>query len=371
MVFDFYDILQSIIFFELTILICVLLQKGGKLISNRFLAFFLFAQMMASVNAIWWNHLDYSLVHFPWLCHLAEPFFFTWGPCMLLYITFQNNPVFKLRVSHLLHLVPAVSLAVLLIVVFHRFPVEKKIEIITTGGLHPVFLFANLNKIIIVHVAIYNIVAIIYQEKWLKALSAGSKISREKVKWNRFILMGYFTTCVIYDFVLFTTPRYLSWTILKYLSFLLFAVYFTAILYKAIVSNIFVEGAGEKSKRIRLLPAVELEEIVKKVEIIMLTEKGFLNYDFGLKELAERIAISERLLSQAINECRKQNINDFINSYRIEEAKKIISNNRDPKKTFLEIAYESGFNSKSSFYLVFKKNTGITPSEFKNSIRQN
>jgi AraC-like DNA-binding protein len=233
------------------------------------------------------------------------------------------------------------------------------------GALEPRFLFVNLDKIVIVQVAIYNIAAIIYQEKMLKNAQLRIKLGMEKIKWNRFILLGYFVTCLLYDVALLTTPRYLSWEILKHISFLLFAAYFTAILYKAIVSNIFTDETVERSKRNLLLPESELLEIVRKAESVMLDEKPFLNFEFGLKEMAEKMVITERLLSQAVNECRNQNINDFINSYRIEEAKRIIANNCDPKMTFLEVAFESGFNSKSSFYLVFKKSTGLTPSEFK------
>ena len=66
-----------------------------------------------------------------------------------------------------------------------------------------------------------------------------------------------------------------------------------------------------------------------------------------------------------INSKFGQNFYDFVNHYRIEEAKSIMVSNTDDKKTILEILYEVGFNSKSAFNNAFKKNTGKTPSEFK------
>jgi AraC-like DNA-binding protein len=69
-----------------------------------------------------------------------------------------------------------------------------------------------------------------------------------------------------------------------------------------------------------------------------------------------------------LNEHFHKNFSDYINSLRIEEAKKIL---QDPanNKTILEILYETGFNSKASFNAYFKKETGLTPTEFKEACR--
>ena len=56
---------------------------------------------------------------------------------------------------------------------------------------------------------------------------------------------------------------------------------------------------------------------------------------------------------------------DFINTYRIEKAKERLLHPKDEKETILEVMYEVGFNSKSSFNTVFKKKTGLTPSQYK------
>jgi AraC-like DNA-binding protein len=61
----------------------------------------------------------------------------------------------------------------------------------------------------------------------------------------------------------------------------------------------------------------------------------------------------------------QQNFFDFINRYRIEEAQRLLTDPPDKKITVLEVLYECGFNSKSSFNTLFKKHTGLTPSEFK------
>jgi YesN/AraC family two-component response regulator len=93
-------------------------------------------------------------------------------------------------------------------------------------------------------------------------------------------------------------------------------------------------------------------------------EKPYLNPTLTLKELSTELSIPSRYLSQIINEHMQSNFYDYISKYRIEEAKKLLSD-LSCDKTVLEILYEVGFNSKSSFNTAFKKFTGITPSRFK------
>jgi len=95
--------------------------------------------------------------------------------------------------------------------------------------------------------------------------------------------------------------------------------------------------------------------------------RPWLEPDLTLEQLAAQLKLRPKLLSQAINEGLGQNFFEFINTYRIEEAKRLLTDPADKKITVLEVLYAVGFNSKSSFNTVFKKQTGLTPSEFKNT----
>ena len=94
-------------------------------------------------------------------------------------------------------------------------------------------------------------------------------------------------------------------------------------------------------------------------------KKPYLNPELTLDQLASQVSLKPRVLSQVINEELGQNFYDFINRNRIEEASMLLNNPKDRKITVLEVLYEVGFNSKSSFNTLFKKYTGLTPSEFK------
>ena len=107
----------------------------------------------------------------------------------------------------------------------------------------------------------------------------------------------------------------------------------------------------------------ELENL--KIALIesMNTDKLYLDDGLSLPKLAGHLDISVHKLSLLLNEGVGQNFFQFVNSYRIEEAKNLLLD--DSKQlNILEIAFGAGFNSKSTFYLAFKKSLGISPSEF-------
>ena len=100
----------------------------------------------------------------------------------------------------------------------------------------------------------------------------------------------------------------------------------------------------------------------------METKKPFTDSNLKLNQLAKMISTTPNYLSQVINEEREQNFFDFVNWYRIEEAKKLIKDASDQQSTLLSIAYEVGFNSKSAFNTSFKKHTQMTPSQYRKDI---
>jgi AraC-like DNA-binding protein len=97
----------------------------------------------------------------------------------------------------------------------------------------------------------------------------------------------------------------------------------------------------------------------------MQNEKPWLDPDLSLEQLAGGIGQKPKMLSLVINETLGQNFFDFINHYRIDEAKRLLTNPVDRKITVSEVLYQVGFNSKSSFNTLFKKYTGLTPTAFR------
>ncbi len=83
--------------------------------------------------------------------------------------------------------------------------------------------------------------------------------------------------------------------------------------------------------------------------------------------LADHLSVSRHHLSQAINRYAGKKFSDYINGFRIDEALKILNAPSSKGKKVIEIAFASGFNSKSTFNNAFKKATGMNPKDCKNS----
>lgn len=97
---------------------------------------------------------------------------------------------------------------------------------------------------------------------------------------------------------------------------------------------------------------------------IMLTEKLYQNAELKLDDLAEALNVLPNHLSQVINSIENKNFYDYVNQLRIDDFIKMISMPGTQKFTLLSLAFECGFNSKTSFNRNFKKVTGLTPSEY-------
>jgi AraC-like DNA-binding protein len=81
-----------------------------------------------------------------------------------------------------------------------------------------------------------------------------------------------------------------------------------------------------------------------------------------------KLGVHPNYLSQIINQKEKKNFYDFVNTYRFEEFKKLIAQQKNQQYTLLSLAYDCGFSSKSSFNRYFKKATGQTPSEYTTAV---
>lgn len=103
--------------------------------------------------------------------------------------------------------------------------------------------------------------------------------------------------------------------------------------------------------------------LINKLRYLMEAEKPFLRSEFSLPELAHELGVSVHVLSQTINDGLGKSFFELMAFYRVEEAKKLLKEQANIKVE--EIAEQVGYNSKSSFNTVFKKITGMTPSEFR------
>lgn len=112
----------------------------------------------------------------------------------------------------------------------------------------------------------------------------------------------------------------------------------------------------------------DMKKIYEQLENVMKNKKLFLQPELNLHNLASELQTPAHHITQTLNVYLRQNFYDFVNGYRVNAFIKKIENRESEHFSLLAIALDCGFNSKSSFNRIFKKQTGITPSEYKKSI---
>ena len=132
-------------------------------------------------------------------------------------------------------------------------------------------------------------------------------------------------------------------------------------------TNYSIENNKYKSSNLSL---ADKKNIIEKLNHIVGENKYYQTPNLTIKKLAQELDVQSKYLSQVINENFDQNFCDYINSYRIEDAKDRLKDHKQHHKTILEICYAIGFNSKSAFNEVFLKQTGLTPTAYRKSFEQ-
>lgn len=110
----------------------------------------------------------------------------------------------------------------------------------------------------------------------------------------------------------------------------------------------------------------EIKTRIEQIKKYMAEQEPYLEPKFSLQDIASRIEMPLREVSVLINRYMGQHFFDFVNEYRIKKAKELLKNATRNELTIQQILFDAGFNSKSSFNTAFKKNTGLTPTEYRN-----
>lgn len=213
----------------------------------------------------------------------------------------------------------------------------------------------------------------------LRLIQKYKKEAREKysdpfvnnVSWLSSAIIFFMLLMIISTFNQFTAfTAYAKYFFLIFSMLLLcIAVFISRVLFRALRQPDQFSLVDEKPllNQPAKLGFSEQEEgkLVEQLQRHMEMTRPFLEPELTLDQLAGQLSMKPKILSQIINFSLHQNFFDFVNRYRIEEAKQLLRNSDDKKVTVLEILYKVGFNSKSSFNTLFKRYTGVTPSEFR------
>ncbi|QSE96883.1 helix-turn-helix domain-containing protein [Fulvivirga lutea] len=195
------------------------------------------------------------------------------------------------------------------------------------------------------------------------------KNSSKESKWAKIIFFafsGYTITFLTYYVLVWTGTLKLEYDYFISLASSLF-IYYTG--YKAVISPKELIFSSDKKYQKSALSLSASRSILKTIRTHMDENKAYRDNELKLTTLADQLGLSPNHISQVINELTQYNFSDFVNKYRIEEAKSLIETSEN-KPVFIEIAFDVGFNNKASFNNAFKKFTQMSPSSYYNSLTQ-
>jgi AraC-like DNA-binding protein len=137
----------------------------------------------------------------------------------------------------------------------------------------------------------------------------------------------------------------------------------------SVIKEILPDEAGMLSPAEKYSGSALSEEprrqLIVKLEILMESDKIFISDNLTIEEVALKLGTRTKYVSQIINENYKKNFYNFINTYRVEEAMRLLLEADNEKYSILGIAQMVGFVSKSTFNAAFKRVAGTTPSEYR------
>ncbi len=130
--------------------------------------------------------------------------------------------------------------------------------------------------------------------------------------------------------------------------------------------DISVVSLQENKQSIKItVPTQKSTEIARAIRYALEVDKVFLHPTLNIQELSRKLTLPQQEVSQVINAHFHKKFRDLINEYRVEEVKKKLHSEDMAYMSILGIALECGFNSEATFYRIFKKNTGLSPKEYR------
>ncbi len=296
---------------------------------------------------------------------LVEPMQFLMAPMVVAYLHRLMVPATRFRWRYLVHAVPCFT-----VVVFLLSPLPA---ILNRGsGLH--FVLMGLWALLVVQVFVYLFPLLTYLRRYGKALrDQVSNLDGIDLSWVRWFIHAIFALYLSYALIfIFANHVILTENLRGFLSLAL-CVYVFALAYRGVIQRNpprieTLNGplASGEGKYLRgTVPPEEARELEQKIQRAMENEKAFLDPELDLSGLAERVGAARNQLSYVINQNLGKSFYDLVNEHRVREVIRLLDDPARANDKMIALAFDAGFNSKPTFNSVFKKITGLTPSDYR------
>jgi AraC-like DNA-binding protein len=359
-------------FISLFLALFLVTVKTEHKLSNRLFAFFLFLtaiDMIGNINSLFYISLNVRV--------FISSFFFLQLPTFYLYVLSVCYSDFKLKQKHLIHSVAFLIANLILLPHFYTVDLPSKIRLLEKSSSIPEIQFNHI--LMHIQMLLYIVAAFMILRKARKIyLENYAGASIESLNWLfqfTLALSVFYFIALVKNIFKFTVYLNISEGLkIGLLVFEFFIIFWY--LYKALNNPSLFRNIDSKLKLVADIISEEkkiepetLNEDLLRLKNYMADEKPFLNPALTIQDISNSLDIPVRELSVLINHQLGQHFYDFVNTYRIENTIEILKDSSKNKITVLEILYEVGFNSKSSFNTAFKKHTGNTPTYYRKTLQ--
>jgi len=390
-IFNTHDVVLLMTAYQCILFALLLLTiKREKYIRNVFLAFFLLQQAAIPLDILISFGAEFRHIAIEWSPDLFYVFGFGYwleGPLLLWYTRSLIYKDYCLRVKDIIYLLPFIAYAGYQLIFYYSLDVLDKKNIqeqydltVAPQIMNYVTLLRELFRVSL------GVICLIEIKRYTQHIRTNfSDIDKIDLTWLKILVIGFLAirswavlvaAMIILSISFGITTNFEIMGLLgNYITFLL-------------VSILIFFGLGHSSvfEGLELRPPQEPElvkdeqepegqkekikpEMIEQLARHMEKEKPYLTPALTLEKLAGQLRMPPRLLSNIINRHFDCNFFEFINCYRVEEAKRMLADQQHADKNMLDIMLDVGFNSKATFNTLFKKKVGMTPSEYRKSVQ--
>jgi AraC-like DNA-binding protein len=316
-----------------------------------------------------------AYVYAPALAGAQLPFRVLLGPALYFYAhaTMSPNKAIDKRMCGLALSGPIIVLLVMLPFIFMISPAEKLAlanPLTRDPELWEIAMFTCLSTtfVFILFTFLFLIMAFkLHDSHRQQLMERFSDIEQRSLDWFRPVLLIWGAAWLMYavEFSLSAVGWFWfgSGKLLPIIEAIALAIFIQKALSQKVLNESEKGLPRANQTRAALLSAEKMQSIASKLEHAMKEDKLFLQDNLSLNKLSESISESENHISETLSQFLHTKFFQFVNSFRVEEAKKAL---QDRNKLITSIAFDVGFNSKSTFNTAFKKDVGHSPSAYRN-----
>ena len=357
------------------ILLFLIFKQGNKQLPQLILILFFAILLLISVNLYAAIHNLKVIFYISYIPHDIARWIL--GPLLFLYIKSLFLKKEKLIRGSILHFIPALLHLILisipsLVSNINEQPVPGYLKIYYNYS----SVGANLSN---AYTLFYLVVSYKLLSKYMKGIKSNyANLGKNNVSWiNHLLISG--SIVIGFDLIMngyqSIFGRFVMhseiFTLIAMILFIAYLGYYGIHQPKILLPGFLLEkshltSSKKEKKTSSSINDAQFSQLKKRLEEILNNEKPYLDSELTLIKLAEFIPTTDKKLSALLNQHMHISFYDIINKYRVEAVKEKITSSKAYKNyTLLGIGYECGFSSKASFNRIFKKETGLSPSEYK------